>query len=174
MSTIVSSRAGSAHPRSFYRSPTNAKQRPITSMMTRRSHTDVFEEPLWRTSASRRRPRTGNINSTMNGNLSDGILHPDEVACFLQSLDRSDKFIVQVDCLANYRKLVETINLKQTPLDCKSLCPLQQRENRIVQRNACRDTRFRSLMDTLQPVKESELNDANHERQSITDNNDHE
>ncbi|CAF4743264.1 unnamed protein product, partial [Rotaria magnacalcarata] len=68
----------------------------------------------------------------------------------LRSLERDDAFIVQVDCLADYRTLVETIDLRRTPLDCQLLCALQQRENCIVQRNACRDTRFRSLLDILE------------------------
>jgi len=141
----------------------NVKERPTTSMGTQRSHTDVFDRPAWqllepstssRTINNYQRPRTGRTDSrcsTTSTQLSVGKLHSEEIAALLRSLDRDDKFVVQVDCLANYRKLVQTINLRRTPFDRKLLCTLQQRENRIIQRNACRDTRFRSLLDTLQP-----------------------
>jgi biopolymer transport protein ExbD len=141
-------------------------------MAVRRSHTDMFEVTSPTTSSSdtisnRSRPKTAYVSSTTNLPFSVGQLQKNEVQSLLRSLDHDDTFIVQVDCLADYRKLVQSINLRQTPVDYKSLYALQQRENRIVQRNACRDTRFRSLIETLSPahllkLPEDNSNDVKH------------
>ncbi len=174
MSTVSTKRIQSAYPRPIRRSSTNVRtvhsnQRPTTSMNARRAHSDILDLPAYSRKTSLQRSKTGDINSTTSTQLSFGILNPDEIESLLRSVDRNDTFIVEIDCLANYRKLVETINLRETPLDCKSLCALQQRENRIVQRNACRDIRFRSLLDALQPAyvikveeKENKPNDVDH------------
>ncbi|CAF0748966.1 unnamed protein product [Didymodactylos carnosus] len=100
-----------------------------------------------------RRPKTGSITSsrTNTSTLANRKLRLDEIEHLLRSLDRDDSYIVQVECLANYRTLCQTINLRKTPLDSQLLCALQKRENKIVQYNACRDTRFISLIDSLQP-----------------------
>jgi len=175
MSTLLANRVQSAYPRSIHRSSSNVEHRPITSMDT---HTNICDRPAWQilepstssgTISNRQRPktsRTGSRSSTASTPFSVEKLHAEEISALIRSVDRDDTFIVQVDCLANYRKLVETINLRRTPFDCKLLCTLQQRENRIIQRNACRDTRFLSLMDTLQPkyiikIDENQSNDVN-------------
>jgi hypothetical protein len=176
---MVTNRVQSAYPRSSTNVQSDfIQQRPTTSTTIRRSHTDVFDQSGWRTLESstsletrnsRQRPKTTSISSTRSTQVSVRKLHSDEIENLLRSLDRDDTFIVKVDCLANYRKLVQTINLRKTPLDCKSLCALQQRENRIVQDNACRDTRFRSLLDVLSPlhvpaVEKNDANDPNHNK----------
>jgi hypothetical protein len=186
MSALPANRVQSAYPRSVRQSSTNVpashvEQRPVSSMGTQRSHTDVFDPPPWRKlesstpsgiKSSYFRPKTGSISSTASAPLSIEQLHSNEMDSLLRSLDRDEPFIVQVDCLADYRKLVQTINLRQTPLDCKSLCTLQQRENRIVQGNACRDARFRSLLDILEPthvIKVKENNSNNADRNTISE-----
>ena len=182
MSTLLANRAQSAYPRSSYRSGTDGqdahvKQRPTSSASTHQSYTNVLNQAALRTLESstlsatanhRRRPKTGSINTITSTRSASRKLRSDEIDSLLRSLDRDDTFIVQVDCLANYRTLVQTIDLRKTPLDCQLLCALQQRENRIVQRNACRDTRFRSLMEILQPshlregIEQNNSNNANH------------
>ncbi len=181
MSTLLENRVQSAYPRSTRRSSSmqvsRVKQRPVSSLATHRSHADAFDVPSWRTASSsstplditsnRQRPKTASISSSTNLPFPVGQLQKHEVKSLLRSLDREDTFIVQVNCLADYRKLVQSINLRQTPIDHKSLCALQQRENRIVQRNACRDARFRSLMEALSPahrlkVPENDSNDVKH------------
>ncbi|CAF0907294.1 unnamed protein product [Rotaria sp. Silwood1] len=181
MSTILVNRAQSAYPRSSYqpgkdRQDAQIKKRPTTSMATHQPFTNVFDEAALRTFESstlspptsrRQRPKTSSTITRTSTRSASRKLRSDEIESLLRSLDRDDAFIVQVDCLADYRTLAQTIDLRRTPLDCQLLCALQQRENRIVQRNACRDTRFRSLMETLAPshvsesVEQDESNDAN-------------
>jgi hypothetical protein len=165
MSTLLVNRAQSAHPQSIRRSATmvqtpHIEQRPITSMSARQSDTNVLKVPAWRTlepsissetTNSPHRPKTAGVDTTTKAESSPEQLYSDEIESLYRCLDRDDKLIVQVDCLANYRKLVQTIDLQQTPFDQKSLCALQQRENRIIQRNACRDVRFRALLEVLEP-----------------------
>jgi hypothetical protein len=120
---------------------------------------------------NRRRSKTMGMDATMSTESPTPNLYSAEIQSLLQSLRREDTLIVQVDCLANYRTLVQTIDLRKTPVNCEDLCTLQQRENRIVQRNACRDQRFRSLIDVLEPSHVSEgehngLNDVNRKTSS--------
>ncbi|CAF3410593.1 unnamed protein product [Rotaria socialis] len=166
MSTLIANRAQSAYPRPSYQTETNnqdvnIKKRPTTSVNPHQPFTDIFEEAALRTLGSatlappasrhRQRPKTGSIaNARTVTRPTSRKLRTNEVESLLRSLEREDAFIVQVDCLADYRTLVETIDLRRTPLDCQLLCALQQRENCIVQQNACRDTRFRSLLDILE------------------------
>ena len=166
MSTLIANRIHSAYPRTIRRSPANiqlphVKQRPISSLATRRFHTDKFEVPEWRTSAvstpsgelsSGQRPNTASRSSISNTSFPARQLRSNEVDSLLQSLDRDETFTVQVDCLANYRTLVQTINLRRTPIHWKALRALQQRENQIIQRNACGDRRFRLLLGSLHPT----------------------
>jgi hypothetical protein len=181
MSTLLTNRVQSAYARPSYRSgadnqDSNIKQRPTTSMTLRQPHSDLLDQAALRTlqsstlSASsnyRRRPKTASVSTSASSRPVSRKLRSDEVESLLRSLDRDETFIVQVDCLADYRTLVQTIDLRRTPLDCQLLCALQQRENRIVQRNACRDTRFRSLLDALEPshilgaVDQNNSNDDN-------------
>ena len=174
MSTFLANRVQTAHPRSINRSSSSIQgsqmnQRPISSMAVNRSQTDMFDIPSWRTSSTapldalsnRSRAKTASVNSTANLPFTVGQLRKDEVQSLVRSLDREDTFIVQVNCLADYRKLVHSINLRRTPVEYKSLCALQQRENRIVQRNACRDARFRSLIESLSPAHSLKLFEAN-------------
>ncbi|CAF0982390.1 unnamed protein product [Didymodactylos carnosus] len=102
-----------------------------------------------------RRPKTGSTTSSRatTTTSTNRKLRTDEIEHLLKSLDRDDSYIVKVECLANYRTLCQTIDLRKTPLDCQLLYALQKRENKIVQYNACRDTRFISLIDSLQPSK---------------------
>ncbi|CAF1273633.1 unnamed protein product [Rotaria sordida] len=182
MSTILANRAQSAYPRSSYPSRTDRqnahiKKRPTTSMTTHQPYTNVFDEAALRTLepatlsppiSRRQRPKTSSTITRTSTRSASRKLRSDEIESLLRSLDRDDAFIVQVDCLADYRTLAQTIDLRRTPLDCQLLCALQQRENRIVQRNACRDARFRSLIETLSPShvpgydEQDDLNDANH------------
>ena len=165
MSSIHVNRAQSANPRSIRRSSTTVQaspiiQRPTTSMDIHQSDTNVLKLPAWRTLDpsgpsgiinNDRRPKTSHTGTTTNTQLLAEQLYAGEIESLLRCLDRDDKLTVKVDCLANYRKLIQRIDLRQTPVDHKSLCALQQRENRIVQRNACRDRRFHSLLDILEP-----------------------
>ncbi len=179
MSTLLTNRVQSAYSRPSYRSGSNQQdaniKRPTTSMTIRQPHTDLFDQAALRTlepstlSAPinpRRRPKTSSISTAASSRPASRKLRSDEVESLLRSLERDETFIVQVDCLADYRTLVQTIDLRKTPLDCQLLCALQQRENRIVQQNACRDTRFRSLLDVLEPshalggVEQNDSNDA--------------
>ena len=165
MSTLLGNRTQSAHPRSIHRSATpvqtsHIKQSPTITTNTEPSPVTKLNVPAWRTLQSPtpsntidsyQRATTASVDTTINKHLSAEKRRSDEIESLLQCVDRDDTVIVQVDCLANYRKLVQTIDLRYTPLQLKLLCTLQQRENRIVQRNACRDTRFRSLMEVLHP-----------------------
>ncbi|CAF2263093.1 unnamed protein product [Rotaria magnacalcarata] len=166
MSTLIANRAQSAYPRPSYQAESdnqdlNIKRRPTTSVNPHQPFTNIFEQAALRTlgsatltppaSRQRQRPKTANIATARTiTRPASRKLRTNEVENLLRSLERDDAFIVQVDCLADYRTLVETIDLRRTPLDCQLLCALQQRENCIVQRNACRDTRFRSLLDILE------------------------
>jgi len=144
MTTLLENRGHSAHPQSIRRSsiisqtqPETANQRPMTSKAPQRSHTEVFAVPAWRTTSTTatsepflgfQRPKMDNIDSFSTPRSSIAYNPANELNTLLRSLDRDDKFIVRVDCLADYRRLVHTINLRQTPVDSKSLCALQQRE----------------------------------------------
>jgi len=182
MTTLLTNRVQSAYSRPSYRSETDGqhahiKQRPTSSMGIHQPYADVFDQTAPRTLESstfssppsrRQRPKTASISRTTSGrSAASRKLRSDEIESLLRSLDRDDTFIAQVDCLADYRTLVQTIDLRRTPLDCQLLCALQQRANRIVQRNACRDIRFRSLIEILEPshvlskIDENDSNDAN-------------
>ncbi|CAF2585242.1 unnamed protein product [Rotaria sp. Silwood2] len=181
MSTIRINRAQSAYHRPSRQPTTNVqashvKQRPTTSMNTSEPETNVLSVPAWRTlnpSApsgpinSWQRPKTTSISTITSTQISADSYHPNEIERLLRCLDRNDKRIVHVDCLADYRRLVQTIDIRSTLLDRKSLCALQQRENRIIQRNACRDVRFHSLLDALAPshamgIEQNNSNNTNH------------
>ncbi|CAF2759958.1 unnamed protein product [Rotaria sp. Silwood2] len=185
MSTVLANRAQSAYPRPPYQSgrdhqDAHMKKRPTTSMTTHQPFTNVFDEAALRSLepaalsppiSRRQRPKTSSTITRTSTRASTRSasrkLRSDEIESLLRSLDRDDAFIVQVDCLADYRTLAQTIDLRRTPLDCQLLCALQQRENRIVQRNACRDARFRSLIEILAPphvpgtIEQDDTNDAN-------------
>jgi len=165
--TSLLNRVQSAHSRPSFRSGTNGqdahiRQRPTTSMGTRQLFTDLFDQTALRALEPptlseppnrRRRAKTSSISTTTSvRSAASRKLRSDEIENLLRSLDHDDTYIVKVNCLADYRTLVQTIDLHKTPLDCHLLCALQQRENRIVQQNACRDTRFRSLIEVLQPM----------------------
>ncbi|CAF0938631.1 unnamed protein product [Rotaria sordida] len=189
MSTVRINRIQSAYHRPARQRTTNVqvshiKQHPITNMNTGESEINV---PAWRILdpsissrplSSWQRPKTTSISTITSTHISTESFHSNEIERLLRCLDHDDKRIVQVDCLADYRKLVQTINLRNTPLDGKSLCTLQQRENRIVQRNACRDKRFRLLLDTLAPshvigIEENNFDDTNQNKISEYQSNDY-
>ncbi|CAF1015971.1 unnamed protein product [Adineta steineri] len=181
MSTVLGKRVQSAYSRPSHRSEITdqnnlTKQRPKTSKNARQPYTNVFAQTELRTYKSsalssatshRRRPTTGRSSATVSTRPASRKLCSSEIESLLQTLDHDDTVIVQLDCLANYQTLVQTIDLRKTPIDCQVLCALQQRENRIVQGNACRDTRFQSLIELLQPayilgrIEEDDLNDIN-------------
>ncbi|CAF1143295.1 unnamed protein product [Adineta ricciae] len=165
MDTLVVNRAQSAYPRSTYRSEianedNHVKQRPKTSKSVQRATSNLYEHNSARSRKSstassattyQRRLKTASSVGTTTTRPGSRKLRSDEIENLLRTLDRDDTIIVELDCLANYRTLIDTIDLRQTPIDCRLLCALQQRENRIVQSNACRDMRFHSLLDLLQP-----------------------
>lgn len=173
MATLLTNRVQSAHSRTAYRTGTDnhdvrMKQRPVTSIARRQSISDIFDEAALKTlqpstlsapppTVRRQRPKTASISaSTNNRPTSTRKLRSDEIESLLDSLNRNDTYIVKVDCLADYRTLVQTLDLRRTPLDCQILCALQQRENQIIQQNALRDKRFRSLREALEPLHERE------------------
>lgn len=177
MTTLLANRAQSAFPRSSHQpgidnQDINAKKRPTTSGPTHQPFSNAFDEAALRTLGSAAlRPSTGRahprpktsstIGSTTRPNTRSASrkLRTNEIESLLRSLERDDTFVVEVDCLANYRTLVDTIDLRRTPMDCQLLCALQQRENQIVQTNACRDARFRSLLDILETKKDFSANE---------------
>jgi hypothetical protein len=156
MNALLVTRVQSAYSRPSYRSgidgqDSHIKPRPKTSKSTRQSYTNEFDQRTSSlSSATSHRPRSKTTGSSAKS--ASRKLRSDEIENLLESLDHDDTAIVQIDCLADYRTLVQTIDLRKTPIDCKLLCALQQRENRIVQGNACHDIRFRSLIELLQPA----------------------
>lgn len=171
MDTLVANRVHSAHPRSSRKDQTSivVPQRPTSSSAAHRS-SDIFELTDWVPSPSSnasirqnnfQQPKTEGVSASTDEQFSAAHLQSDEIDSLLQSVDRDDGFVVQVDCLADYRKLVDTINLRRTPVDWQSLYALQKRENCIIQRNACRDRRFHSLLQSLGPKQISQKNDNN-------------
>jgi hypothetical protein len=177
MSTLLANRVQSAYSRPPYRSGTDGqdahlRQRPTTSVGTRQSFANVSDQAAMKTfessalssrapSSRYRRAKTASISTTASARPGSRKLRSDEIESLVQSLQRNDTYIVQIDSLAEYQTLVQTIDLRRTPIDCQLLCALQQRENRIVQGNACRDIRFRSLMETLEPFNISADNGKN-------------
>lgn len=173
MDTLVANRAQSAYSRTTYRSQisnddNHVKQRPKTSKSVQRATSNLYEQNSERSRKSstassattyQRRLKTASSVGTATTRPGSRKLRSDEIENLLRTLDRNDTIIVELDCLANYRTLIETIDLRQTPIDCRLLCALQQRENHIVQSNACRDTRFHSLLDLLQPKYTAEPTD---------------
>jgi hypothetical protein len=176
MNALLVTRVQSAYSRPSHRSgidgqDSHIKPRPKTSKSTRQSYTNEFDQRTLKSSslssATSHRPRSKTAGSSAKS--ASRKLRPDEIENLLQSLDHDDSAIVQIDCLADYRTLVQTIDLRKTPIDCKLLCALQQRENRIVQGNACHDIRFRSLIELLQPAYvpgEIEQNDLDEDNQN--------
>lgn len=174
MSALLANRVQSAYSRPGRDvRESHLQQRPTTSVGTHAPYTNVLNQAALRTleqstTTHRRRPKTASTISSVHRQSATRKLRSDEIESLIKSLEREESFIVQVDCLANYRTLVQTIDLRKTPLDCQLLCALQQRENRIVQKNACRDTRFRSLIDALEPshlsepVESNQTEDRNH------------
>ena len=175
MSALLANRVHSAYPRSSANNRASSiQQRPTSSAAAHRSSGDIFGLTEWgRVPTSTptdirknsQRPKTAGISASSSSQFAFGHLQADEIDSLLQSIDRDDGFVVEVDCLADYRKLVETVNLRRTPLDWKSLYALQKRENRIVQRNACRDRRFQSLLKSLGPMHISDKNE-NHAKEN--------
>ena len=166
MSTLFANRVQSAYSRPSYRSETdgktNSRQRPTSSRTVQPLSTIAFEHPASEnisstvfSASSRHHRRTKTTSASTTATCTRPAsrkLRSDEIDSLVHSLERDDTYIVQVNCLAEYQTLVQTIDLRRTPMDCHILCALQQRENRIVQRNACRDARFRSLLETLEPA----------------------
>ena len=149
MSALLGTRVQSAYARSTTNTFNSLdKERPLTSVGGTRSRET---SSLSAVNSRRHRAKTAGSGVPSARQSSTRKLRSDEIQSLLRSLDVDDHFLVQVDCLANYQTLVQTIDLRKTPLDCQLLCALQQRENRIVQQNACRDARFRSLIDSLEP-----------------------
>ena len=174
MSALLANRVQSANSRPGRDArESHVLPRPTTSIGTHAPYTNVLNQAALRTleqstTTYRRRPKTASTISSMPRQSPTRKLRSDEIESLLKSLTRDASFTVQVDCLANYRTLVQTIDLRKTPLDCQVLCELQQRENRIVQKNACRDIRFLSLIDALEPwhvsepVESNQTEDRNH------------
>ena len=149
MSALLGNRIQSAHARSTTNNfSTLGAERPLTSIVSTRPRAT---SSLLTVNSRRHRAKTAGPDVSSTRPASTRKLCSDEIQSLLSSLDVDDHFLVQVDCLANYQTLVQTIDLRKTPLDCQLLCALQQRENRIVQQNACHDARFRSLMESLEP-----------------------
>ena len=133
MSVLLGNRVQSAYPRSSHRQ--NATdgtkgeilQRPTTSVGTHQPHSlnqaalKGLERPTFSSSTSaRRRPKTASSISSstlIRQTPAPRKLRSEEIDRLLESLNREDTFLVQVDCLADYRKLVETLDLRQTPID---------------------------------------------------------
>lgn len=131
------------------------RQRPTTSLGLHRTRTDVsnrstpttgFELPVPSETTDTRRRSKSTATSSQSPVRQ---LELDDIGDLLRYLEHEDPFIVKIDSLAYYHKLVQSINLKKTPLNCKLLYELQKLENRIIQHNACRDIRFHSLLDVL-------------------------
>lgn len=159
MSTFLTQRMGSASPtRSLRRTRSYAgdfrrNQRSVASTEKHSNHwrpLELIDLPGVKDS-QKQRPKTVASSRTRTARLSSKQLHSDEIEKLLRSSGHDEKSLAQVDCLADYRTLIQAIDLRATPFSSQLLCCLQQRENRIIQRNACRDTRFCSLMDSLQP-----------------------
>jgi hypothetical protein len=165
MSALVTKRIKSAHTEYSHRPETDVhdtqfQQRPITGIHKHKSNKIVLNQAALKSleqSTSivslneQGRPRTATTTNSQSRSSVIRKLRSDEIESLVQSLEHDEPLHIQVECLADYRTLVQTIDLRRTPLDCQLLCALQQRENRIVQQNACRDKRFRLLMDSLEP-----------------------
>jgi hypothetical protein len=191
MSVLLGNRIQSAYPRTSYRqgstdaTKVDIRQRPTTSLGTHQSQPlnqaalNSLERSTFSASTdARRRPKTASSISTTltrQTTATQRKLRSDEIDRLLETLDRDREqtFLVQVDCLADYRKLVETLDLRQTPIDFQYLRDLQKQENLIIQKNACRDKRFRSLIDALEPINIDDPNENNdeheHRRSIVTD-----
>ena len=148
-------------------SDTNGLKPP--TRRTQQSDATGLKLPEWRIVKSSYSPKSQSPpeeseTGSRNEHSSNENLYSDEIERLLRCLEHDEESSIQVDCLANYRRLVQTTGLRQILPDYKSLCALQQRENRIVQQNACRDVRFLSLLDALEPlhVIKIEQNDSNH------------
>ena len=159
MSTFLTERMGSASPtRSLRRTRSYAgdfrrNQRSVANTekhSNNRRPLELIDLPGVKDS-QKQRPKTVANSRTRTARSSLKHLHSDEIEKLLRSSDSDERSLAQVDCLADYRTLIQAIDLRATPFSSQLLCSLQQRENRIVQRNACRDTRFCLLMDSLQP-----------------------
>lgn len=178
MSVSSGNRVQSAYPRSSYRSgsavatKSDIPARPMTSLGTHplnQAALKTLEAASYSsTNQSRRRPKTASSITSVTTAQSPPPrkLRSEEIDRLLDTLNRDSTFFVQVDCLADYRKLVETIDLRQTPINFQYLRDLQRQENLIIQKNACRDKRFRSLIDALEPIRDDEVHqvDDEHER----------
>ena len=161
MSTLLANRVQSAYSRHSYRSGTDGqmahfRQRP-TSSISAHAALDTLgpshPSPPVLSALSRRHRRTKatSASTTTSTRPASRKLRSDEIDSLVETLEREDTYIVEVDSLVGYQTLVQTIDLRRTPIDCHVLCALQQRENRIVQKNACRDVRFLSLLEALEP-----------------------
>lgn len=171
MSTLLANRVQSAYSRHSYRSGTDGqtahlRQRPTSSISAQSAPNRAFPHTALDThgpsppvlSASSRRHRRAKATSastTTSTRPASRKLRSDEIDSLVETLERQDTYIVEVDSLVGYQTLVQTIDLRRTPIDCHVLCALQQRENRIVQKNACRDVRFLSLLEALEPTHTS-------------------
>ena len=98
--------------------------------------------------SSRRRPQSSSTTTTTTTQIQSSS---DDIESLVRSLDTDTPKLVRLSCLKDYHALAQTIHLPTAMLRCQLLYALQQRENRSIQANACRDARFHSLLETLQP-----------------------
>lgn len=169
MSTLLANRVQSAYSRHSYRSGTDGqtahfRQRPTSSISAQSAPNRALPHsaldtlgpsPPSASSRRHRRKKTTSASTTTSTRPTSRKLRSDEIDSLVQTLEHQDTYIVEVDSLVGYQTLVQTIDLRRTPIDCHVLCALQQRENRIVQKNACRDVRFLSLLEALEPTRSS-------------------
>ena len=159
MSTSLSERSKSARSLSF-----NIRRGSRRSTSAWRSSADLIDMPSsfvfpdWTKSTDAEKNRRATITNFEP-------IQTEEIENLLRSLERQDSSKIEVESLTNYRTLIQAINLHRTPLEQATLKSLQQRENNIIQRNACRDIRYRSLLEILQPPYRS-TNDG-HEYSSV-------
>ncbi|UJR22082.1 hypothetical protein I4U23_025148 [Adineta vaga] len=152
--------SGGVRRSSTLNQPSYIPKRPTTSVGTVRSHTDVYHSeniapfevsvPLETTRSAQRR-KTLQRSTITNTSSPTKKLDFHEIRELLISIARDEPYICKINCLNLYRKLVETMDLRATPLDWKLLYELQRLENDIIQKNACGEVRFKSLIDVLVP-----------------------
>ena len=165
MSTASNNRIISARPRTDVRLENGdfLSQRPTTSIGThsswnRNSLSSAALKGLEPASLvpgrkQRQRAKTACVTSQHYRPIPKRALYADEIDTLIRTLDDKNSSIAEIDCLANFQTLAQTIDLRRTPVDSQALFALQRRENQIVQKNACRDTRYLSLLNILEPFR---------------------
>ena len=152
------------------RSPTinqtsHLSQRSTTSAGLVRSHTNVYSSdestsldflPPFESTESARKRRILRRSTTANYQSARQTLTLRELTDLLQNAAEEEPYICKIRCFSVLRKLVETIDIRKTPLDWKLLYELQKWENNIIQKNACGEARFTRLIDVLEPQYISE------------------